>query len=271
MNIEQVRGKRTEYRLLDREFQLAELKLLVDTVGASRFITRKKSLELIKKLEAQASRGEARELHRQVYVDKRVKSMNESIYYNTDAIYSAINDDKKLSFKYFEYSRDKQRVFRHDGKEYKVSPLALIYSDENYYLAAYNPVRGAVASFRVDRMTDVSALGELREANEATRNFDPARAADMRFSMYTGTRENVVIMFDNSLTTVIIDRFGADVTMLPVDANHFKIDVEVEISPNFYSWIFMFGNRAYIMGPKKTVEDFAKMIHSVSDNYPQSE
>lgn len=263
------RGKQTEYMLLNHKFQLAELKLLVDAVSASRFITHKKSLELIKKLEGETSAHEARELQRQVYVSKRIKTMNESIYYSVDTVHSAINASKKVRFKYFEYSIDKQRVMRHGGEDYEVSPLALIYSDENYYLAAYSQPRDALVNFRVDRMLDVRVVDKPRDKNQQTEYFDPQSYVNTRFSMYGGSRERVDILFEKSLTTVVIDRFGKDVIMRPADENHFIVTVDVDVSPVFLSWVFMFGERAWIMGPKKVVESMAKMSRKVADSYPQ--
>ena len=263
------RGKHTEYMLLTREFELPELKLLVDSVGASKFITKKKSVELIRKISGLTSYNEAKELHRQVYVDKRVKMMNESIYYSVDAIHTAVNNGKKLSFKYFEYSVDKQRVFRHDGGDYIVSPLALLYSNDNYYLAAYSPERGSIVNYRVDRMTDVAVLEDNREQNEVIANFDPSTYITSQFSMFGGVKRQVEMAFHNSLATVVLDRFGTDILMRPIDAEHFLINTEVEMSPAFFSWIFMFGTKASIVGPDDVFEAFANMVDAVAEMYSE--
>lgn len=267
MDIGTRKTNKTEYMLLSREFQLPELKLLVDAVGASKFITRKKSLELIKKLENLTSGYEAKELRRQVFVDRRVKTMNESIYYNVDAVHTAIAANKKLRFKYFDYSRDHTRVLRRDGEDYIASPLALIYRDENYYLAAWSDRREEIVNYRVDRMTDVKIEKEDRENNAEIHDFDAAAYLNSQFSMYGGGREKVDIMFHNSLSTVVIDRFG-DITMRPEDAEHFSVTVDVEVSPTFFSWIFMFGTKAYISAPKRVVEEFATMTRKVAEGYP---
>ena len=267
MDIGTRRGKHTEYMLLSRDFELPELKLLADAVGASRFITRKKSLELIRKISQQASVHEAKELQRQVFVEKRVKMMNESIYYYIVAIHAAINGGNQLAFKYFSYGVDKTRVYHRDGAEYNVTPLALLYSDDNYYLAAYSPDREAISNYRVDRMDQVAVMDRPREDNDVIRGFDPAEYIGSQFSMFGGVKSSVDIVFHNSLSTVVLDRFGTDLRMVPVDDDHFFITTEVEISPAFFSWVFMFGQRARIVGPAEVEDAFATMVESVADNY----
>lgn len=264
------KSRGTEYALLSREFQLPELKLLVDAVGASRFITRKKSFELIKKLEGLTSVHRARELHRQVFVDNRIKNMNESIYYNVDAIHSAITANKKLSFRYFDYSREQTRVMRRSGEEYSVSPLALLYSEEKYYLAAFSDARSTIVNYRVDRMVDVKSLAEERVQNRHTLAFNAADYLNSQFSMFGGDKEKVDIMFHNSLSTVVLDRFGDSISMRPEDADHFSVTVEVEVSPTFFSWIFMFGTKAYLTSPLGVVREFAEMTRQVAESYPES-
>ena len=259
---------RTRYMLLSREFQLAELKLLVDAVGASRFITRKKSLELIKKLERLTGVRRAKELRRQVFVDNRIKNMNESIYYNVDAIHIAIASDKQLLFKYFDYSRGRARVLRRDGEDYTASPLALIYKEENYYLAAWSDAHRSIVNYRVDRMTAVNVMDKERVKNHQTASFDAAEYLNSQFSMFGGGREKVDIMFHNSLSNVVMDRFGGDIIMRPEDADHFSVTVEVEVSPPFMSWIFMFGTKAYIAAPSHVVEEFATLTRKVAESYP---
>ncbi|MCL2539114.1 MAG: WYL domain-containing protein [Oscillospiraceae bacterium] len=270
MDIVAKKGRGTEYMLLSREFQLPELKLLVDAVGASRFITRKKSLELIGKLEGLTSVHNARELRRQVFVDNRIKNMNESIYYNVDAIHTAIAANKKLSFKYFDYSRERARVMRRSGEDYTASPLALIYSEEKYYLAAYSDTRKAIVNYRVDRMAEVCALAEDREQNRQISAFDAADYLNSQFSMFGGGKERVGVMFHNSLSSVVLDRFGDGVFLHPEDADHFSVTVEVEVSPTFFSWVFMFGANAYITSPKHVVEEFALMTRKIAESYPES-
>ena len=267
MDIETVHGKRTEYRLMSRLFQLPELKLLVDAVGASRFITRKKSLELIKKLETLASTHEARELRRSVHVDHRIKSMNESIYYNVDALHQAINQNRMLRFKYFNYTREKSRMLRHGGQPYLVSPLALTFSDGNYYLYAYDGERGEVRTYRVDRIAGAEALAQERELSPELKNFDPAAHTNEMFSMYGGRRRPVTISFDDALATVVIDRFGADVMIIPDGEGRFSVTVEIMVSPVFLGWIFGFGAGARITAPDDVIAEYAAMARAACEQY----
>lgn len=259
-DIEAVNSPHTEYRLLSRELEQPELRLLVDAVCASRFITQKKSASLVKKLEALTSDRGQRELSRQVYVEKRVKSMNESVYINIDAIHNAINNRVQITFIYFDYDTHKKRVPRHGGGVYRVNPLALLYSDENYYLAAYNDARRAVNNYRVDRMTEVGATeAPFSEAAQNTR-FDVAEYAAQQFSMYGGTKEQVRIEFDAMLVNAVIDRFGADVTLVPQPDGGFALNAAVELSPTFFGWVFQFGGRARITSPQSAVEGYSAQL-----------
>lgn len=267
MDIATVREGRTEYRLISRDFQLAELKLLVDAVGASRFITRKKSLELIKKLERLTSVYEARQLRRHVYVDRRIKSMNESIYYNVDALHTAIYDDRMLQFQYFNYSRDKQRVLRRAGEPYIVSPLALTFSDGNYYLYACEAGAGDVRTYRVDRITNATLLDQKRDIPAALRDFDPAVQANEAFSMYGGQRQAVTMSFADGLATVVIDRFGPDITLVPERDGRFSATVDVLVSPTFLGWVFGFGADARILAPDGVARQLADMAREVESVY----
>ena len=258
-----VNGKSNEYRLASREFEPAELKLLVDAVGASRFVTRKKSLELIDKLTGLASVHYADSLRRNVYVDRRVKTMNERIYYSIDAIHDAIRDDRKLSFRYFSYSAEKEKVLRRDGAPYIVSPIALTFSDENYYLYAWSEEAGQVRTYRVDRMQDTTVLDEARSSNDIIRDFDPAAAEQQAFSMFGGEPRNVTLWFEESLATVVIDRFGTDVMMIPND-NGFTVHVDVRVSEVFLGWVFGFFGRAKILAPADVREQFQKGVEAAA-------
>ena len=268
MDIETARyGGRFEYRLVSREFQLPELKLLVDAVSSSKFITRKKSLELIKKLEQLCSVSQARQLRRNVYVDNRVKTMNESIYYNVDAIHQSINGDLKLSFKYFNYSPKKERVMRRSGDKYVVCPLALTFSDGNYYLYAYAPEHGEVRTYRVDRMTEADVSREKRGMPDSVTAFDPALHTNEMFSMYSGRRCSVTMSFDNSLATVVIDRYGPDIIMLPDGPDRFSVTADVMVSPTFLGWIFGFGKDARITSPHDVAEQLVELAEQVASLY----
>ena len=260
MDIEPVRGKRQEYRLLSREFELPELKLLVDAVGASKFITRRKSHQLLKKLESLASVYQAEELQRSVYVDRRVKTMNESIYYTVDTVHSAINHGKKLSFKYFTYRPDKQRILKKSGAPYLVTPLALTYAQENYYLYAWSAEHQSIRTYRIDRMTDAAESAQDAEHNAQTDAFDPASRANEAFAMFGGTPQKVTLRFSNDLADAAIDRFGTSTMLLPDGTENFSLTAEVMVSPTFFGWVFGFGGRVQITGPNAVREEYAHQL-----------
>lgn len=269
MDIVAQKSSTTRYMLQSRLFQIAELKLLVDAVSASRFVTRRKSIELIRKLEMLTSSHHAKELHRQIFVDKRIKNMNESIYYSIDVIHSAITDNMQLKFIYFSYSRNRSKVMRRDGSIYVVSPLALLYKDENYYLAAWSDDHNDIVNYRVDRMMNVGLLDIPRIVNETVLAFDPAIYLNSQFSMYSGELEKVTIAFSNNLATVVIDRFGNDLILSAIDKDYFSITIDVEVSPTFLSWIFMFRNDVTIISPGHVVNQYTNMLKEVYMKYDQ--
>ena len=215
MDINQQRGASGGYYVASREFELPELKLLVDSVQSSKFVTQKKTMALIKKIESLASVYEAQLLHRQVYVKNRIKNMNESIYYNVDKIHSGIASDCKICFKYFEYSVKKERVCRHGGAEYCVSPFALMWDNENYYMLGFDGVSGITKHFRVDKMMDISVSDEKRDGLEQLDKLDLAVYDRIHFGMFTGKEERVTLEFANSLAGAVIDRFGKDIALIP--------------------------------------------------------
>lgn len=265
LDIERDNSKNGGYFLASRDFETPELKLLADAVGCSKFITQKKSLSLIKKIESLASKSGAQSLHRQVYVLNRIKTMNESIYYNVDKIHFAIENDCKIKFRYFEYTVDKKKKYR--DKNYEVSPYALTWEDENYYLIAYDKSQQKIKHYRVDKMESITSLSQNREGKEYFDRFDLASYSNGIFSMYGGEKKDVKILFDNSLAGVIIDRFGKDIMMIPQDENHFSINLNVAISPQFFAWIFGFGSKAKVLSPQSVVDEITLNLKQISDNY----
>lgn len=246
-------GRTYFYYVGSRRFELAELKLLVDSVQSAKFITAKKSSELIKKLEGLASRYEASKLHRQVFVAGRVKTMNESIYYNVDRIQTAIGENSKITFQYFQWNVEKKMELRHDGAVYKVSPWALSWNDGNYYLIAYDGENGIIKHFRVDKMLHIELNGEKREGKQVFQSFDMAAYARKMFGMYGGKEERVRLECENSFAGVIIDRFGKDVTLNRLDDTHFFVNVEAAVSRQFLSWVIGLGEGVKITGPESVV------------------
>lgn len=248
LDIETTRDTRVRYYVASRLFELPELKLLVDAVQASKFITAKKSGELIKKLESFSSTYEAMKLQRQVYVANRIKTMNESIYYNVDFIHSAINNNKKISFKYYEWTPEKDKKLRHDGATYCVSPWALTWDDEYYYMIAYDSAAGLIKHYRVDKMVNIDICTEQREGAQMFDDFDMALYSKQVFGMFGGELTTVLIECDNSLAGVIIDRFGTDVTIMP-KGDRFCASIRVMVSPTFISWALGFGGKLKILTP----------------------
>jgi predicted DNA-binding transcriptional regulator YafY len=246
-----------------RDFELPELKLLVDAVQSSKFITYKKSRELIKKIEKLCSNHEAKTLNRNVVVADRIKTMNESIYYNVDVIHSAIQENKQIRFKYFEYTVDKKIKFRRNGQYYVASPYALSWSDDNYYLIAYYQRYNDISNFRVDRMKSIEMIDEKRKLTEEFKSFNIAEYSNKIFNMYSGKMESVKLQFDNSLINVVMDRFGKDVIIQNREGNCFCIIVDVIASNTFLGWLSMFGDKVKILSPeslKQKMKENAKAI-----------
>ena len=241
------------YYVATRDFELPELKLLADAVQSSKFITARKTMQLIKKLEGLMSKHDAGKLRRQVYVQNRVKSMNESIYYSVDTLHEAISEDKKISFKYFNYDVKKNQVFRKGGELYIVSPAALTWNEENYYLIAHSDERESITHFRVDRMNSVKKLPDRRHT--AAREFRLAEYSKKVFGMFSGEEADVKLRVNNKLISGVIDRFGKDVIMIPDGDDHFIIRVRVVLSPVFYGWLFQFGDLCEVAEPVSLKEE----------------
>lgn len=260
-------GKNAGYYIANRSFELPELKLLVDSVQSSKFITHKKTATLIKKIETLASIHEAQLLNRQVYVKNRIKTMNESIYYNIDAIQSGISQNKKIQFKYFEYTVQKTRHYRKDGAFYVVSPFAMTWDDENYYLVAFDSQAGIIKHYRVDKMTEISSTEEDRDGLDAYQALDMAVYARKVFGMFSGEEESVQLRFENHLVGAVLDRLGQDVFIIADGDDHFTVRADVVVSPQFFAWVTGFGAAAQIIGPNDVVEKMRQHINSVAALY----
>lgn len=260
-------GRNTDYRVVSRDFEMPELKLLVDAVQSSKFITRKKSDELIKKIEGFASVHEAHILHRQVFVANRIKTMNESIYLTVDKIHTAITLNRKITFQYFEWSPKKEKILRHGGAFYCVSPWALTWDDENYYLIAYDSAAGKIKHYRVDKMLKISVAKDEREGREYFDDFDMAIYSKKTFGMFGGREETVKLRCKNNLANIIVDRFGTETIMSVADSEHFDITVKVAVSPVFLTWLMNFGADIKIISPQSVIEDFKALARECLDQY----
>ena len=254
LDIVQRKDRSTGYYVASRDFELPELKLLVDSIQSSKFITQRKTLSLIKKLENLASVYDAQLLERQVYVRGRVKSMNESVYYNVDEISSAINRDTAIRFRYFEFTPEKERLYRHGGAYYKVSPFALMWDEENYYMLAFDSETRQLRHYRVDKMTHISALDQPREGKESFEGVDMSSYSQKVFGMFAGQEEQVRLRFRNHLAGAVIDRFGKNLMLFRDGPEHFTVTVEVVASPQFCAWIFGFGDEVEILAPQSLRE-----------------
>ena len=262
-------GRSCGYYIAHRTFELPELNLLVDSVQSSKFITHKKTAALIKKIETLASIHEAQLLNRQVFVKNRIKTMNESIYYNVDEIHNGISKNKKIRFLYFEYNVQKERQYRRNGAYYVVSPFALTWDDENYYMVAYDSDAAMIKHYRVDKMEKISILEEDRDGLEAYQALDMAIYARKTFGMFTGKEEHVVLRFENHLVGAVLDRLGRDVFIVPDGPDHFTVRTDVIVSPQFFAWVTGFGTSAQVIGPGQVVEAMKDHICAVAGQYGQ--
>lgn len=256
------------YYLAGREFELAELKLLVETVQASRFLTVKKSRELISKIEKLASKAEAGQLQRQVYVANRIKTANESIYYIVDDIHRAIQNNVQISFQYLEWNLEKELVPRKEGKIYQISPWALTCKDENYYLIAHDEEENKIKHFRVDKLGHVKVLeGVKRQGAELFERFDIADYANKTFGMYGGREETVTLAFENRLIGVVMDRFGKEAAVRKRDEEHFSVRVRVAVSGQFFGWLTGLGIGAQITAPDGVAREYREYLNQVLGQY----
>jgi predicted DNA-binding transcriptional regulator YafY len=261
------RNKTYYYRVGKRDFELAELKLLVDAVQSSKFITAKKSNELIKKLENLASKYEASQLQRQVYVAGRIKTMNESIYYNVDMIHSAIGANVKIKFQYYQWNVDKKMELRKNGELYIVSPWALSWDNENYYLIGFDCETGIIKHYRVDKMLKIELTEKKRAGKELFEAFDVAVYSGKMFGMYDGDIQTVKLECENRLAGVVIDRFGKDVQMMRVYSNHFISYINVAVSQQFLAWVIGLGRGAKVIGPERVVDMMRDQVRGLTEQY----
>ncbi len=254
------------YYLASREFELAELKFLVDAVQSCRFITQKKSRELIKKLENMSGKYDAKHLRRQVYVAGRVKTENESIYYSIDALHRAMQENKQISFLYMEWNGRKEMVPRKSGERYEVSPWTLIWKDENYYLVAYDEAVGILKHYRVDKIADVRIHEKSRNGREVFESMDLAAYANTTFGMYGGDIKDVILCFPERLVGVVIDRFGKDISIRK-DNELWRARVKVVVSSQFFGWISAVGKGIQIVAPQDVRGQYINWLKDLLKEY----
>ncbi len=269
--VKQKKGKQSYYKLVSREFELPELKLLVDSVQAAKFITPNKTNQLIKKLESLASKHEAVELQRQVYVLNRVKNSNEKIYLSIDSLHKAIFLDYQVTFKYTNWNLKKQLVPKHAGKIYHVSPWALIWDDENYYLIGYDEEEEKIKHFRVDKMEGLEETTEKRHGKELFDKFDPAIYSKKVFGMYGGEEKTVKLRAKSNMVGVIIDRFGSDVMIIPDRSSeeYFTVNIDVAVSNQFIGWIIGLGTSVEVVSPPEVRTQIKEYLTNLANIYKE--
>lgn len=257
------------YYINNREFELAELKLLVDAVQASKFITLQASKNLIRKLENLTSEQNAVQLHRQVFIRDRLKSGNTSIYYNVDMIHTAISQDRQISFKYCQWTTKKRLSVKKDGALYIVSPWALTWNNENYYLVGCIETEDGIEirHFRVDKMKNIAMLDANRIGREVFHDFDLPAFAKKTFGMYGGQDYMVTLNCANDIIGVVIDRFGKDVPIIPVGDDRFETKVLVAVSRQFYGWVTGIGSGMRIAGPNEVVREYYEYMKGLLGQY----
>lgn len=265
--IKEQNGKETYYHVGKREFEIAEVKLLIDAIQSSKFITQTKSRQLITKIKKLVSIYQARQLQRQIYINNRVKNMSESVYYTVDDIYTAINHNRKIKFQYCKWSIDKKLIPRHNGDLFSVSPWTLTWDDENYYLVAFDDLDGQIKHYRVDKMIHINITDELREGEKLFKNFDLAAYSMSTFGMYSGEKTKVHIQFPNIMCGVFIDRFGKDINFRTIDDTTSLLAVDVALSYQFYGWIFSLGKDVKVTAPENVVEKMRIAADEFAENY----
>ncbi|MCD7862744.1 MAG: WYL domain-containing protein [Lachnospiraceae bacterium] len=264
-------GRSYEYYLGSREFELAELKILVDLVQSAKFLTASKSRQLIKKLETLCSHHEAGQLQHQVYVSERIKTENESIYYTVDILHQAIETGVQITFQYFNWNVKKEKELRRGGALYQVSPWALSWDDENYYLVAYDSLAAGLRYYRVDKMLKVELTDISRDGRALYEKLDPAAYTRKRFGMFNGQEETVTLLCRNTLSGVIVDQFGRDVVMILQDSEYFTARVHVALSGQFFGWVMALGEDARVIGPPQVVSKMREEAEKLFTRYQENE
>ena len=258
-------GNPPSYTLAERIFEMPELKLLVDAIQSSKFITKEKSFEMIEKLKIFAG-SRSGELSRQVFVKDRVKNENAASIYAIDRIHTAIKENLKVTFGYFDYTAEKKKYLRHDGKRYVVSPKALIWSNDNYYLVGFDEDSGSIKNFRVDKMHKTLIMPEEASISSDIIRLNPADYSKKSFSMFGGREELVTLEAREHLAGAVIDRFGSSNTFIKTDFG-FRFSVRVMVSPKFFSWVMAFGQDMKILEPSSVREEMKNMLKEIIKSY----
>lgn len=264
-----LRSSPNRYFIGQRRLELMETKMLIDAVSASKFLTEKKSVALIKKIETLTSSAKARELHRGIDISRTIKPTNEKIYYTLDTIVNAIQNKHWIAFRYFEYTPDKEHVYKYDGYIYEVCPYTTFWRDDRYYVMGYSKKHEKVAVFRVDRLDHTAVC--LHPWLAPPIDFDPTTCANEIFEMFDGEVVIVELKCDNELMDIVVDKFGEDVDVIRIDTDNFKATVSVRISPRFYGWVFGFADRVKILSPETVRCEYIEIAKSIVASDSQSQ
>lgn len=272
MDIVNTKGRQSGYCLASRDFEVPELKLLVDAVTAAKFLTKKKSEQIVGRIASLTSVHRAKELKRSFYVPSRVRAQNEKVFYNVDAIHSAISSGKMICFKYSEWklAYDGSRAElapRRDGKTYEITPCELVWDDEYYYLIGYDGTDDIIKHFRVDKMEKATVSDKDRETAEKVTGFDVSEHVSGIYGMFGGREESVSVQFDNSLIGLVADRYGRDCSIRRCDENSFVLHTKAQISPQFFAFIFGCGDKARILSPQSVIDEYSQVIKGVAALY----
>lgn len=259
-------GHSNAYYLGARVFQDEELFVLADAVASCRFLTKKKSQELIRKIQTLTSEYKAKQLRRLIYVDNRTKNFNEQIYYAINTIQAGIFDEMQIRFRYTEFNPDKKQILKHGGEFYTVSPYSLVWENENYYLICYCNKHEKICRYRVDRMINVESTHD--EARKLT-DEEKADVTNLQsvYGMFGGKLESVTMQFDNSLANVVIDKFGMNCHPHRNSEETFCLTADIQIAPTFWGWFFQFGSKAKILAPENVVEQAKSYLEEIQNNY----
>ena len=260
-------GAHTYYNVTNRPFELAEMKFLVDAVQASKFISERETKAIIKKLLTLVSMNDARLLERDVHVPGRIKNMNESVYHTVDVIFRALNLDQQLRFHYFQWNVDGEKELRRDGEYYIVSPWALHYDDEKYYLVAYDHFHKEIRHFRVDKMLDAETVEAKRKGVTKYRKRNEEKCTQQHFRMFGGELQTVTLRCKNEMANVIVDQFGRGTNLKRVDEEHFEVSVEVAVSDQFFGWVIALGDNVRIVEPENVVQQMMEVGKRILDQY----
>lgn len=256
------------YKLLSRDFELPEVKLIIDAIQSSKSIPESMTRTIIHKTESLCSEYQTRELQRDVIVSGRAKTLNEGTQNNIDHIHFAISNDQQISLKYFDYDTNLKKRYRKRGGQYTLSPFAMVYCDESYYLLAYDAELKEIRNYRVDRMENVKSIeGSVRKGKEAFAGIDMTKYQKYTFGMYSGEVKEITMVFTNNMMNAVVDRFGTDIMIHKVDSYHFRISVEVAISPQFYGLVFGLGKMVKIVSPEDVRQGYLDMMKGIQGKY----